>query len=142
MRLSCVAAAFLFSAPVLLASGCSNGSVSEIPNPARMTPLHVAGNYSGTNTDSVLGDGTVSANIVQAGRSLSGLWTVTYPGNPNAATSFTGMINGTAIALTIAATSFSPCSYSLTGIVSGKQIWRSYTSSNCPNSGSFSITRP
>ncbi len=120
--------------------GCGNNSgpmTMQMPK-----PLSIAGNYSGSNSDSMAGAGTLTIDIVQAGMSVSGLWTFTYPHASLAATSFTGALSGQTLSLNIPATSFAPCAYSVNAMVSGKQISGSYSSSTCGNSGTFLVTRP
>ena len=140
MRISQLSRVLTLSTLVGLLTSCGGG---DSGTPLMMaSPLNIAGNYSGSNTDSASGHGMINANVVQAGKSLSGLWTFSYPSIANPAVSFMGTLNTNILTLSIPSTSFSPCAYAVMGTVSGKQIAGSYMSANCGNSGTFSIARP
>jgi|GEM_PF-5703636 len=134
---------FALGVLVLGLQSCNGSSSTPGPTPTPTPPpVPVAGNYAGSNVDSVHGHGTVTANVVQAGSKLAGGWSFSYPGNPSIITSFTGSVTAAAIALSVPAELGVPCSYSVMGTANGKQISGSYSSSNCGNSGTFMISRP
>jgi len=136
---------YFFAVGILLlgVQGCNGGSSTPRTTPTPTPPpARVAGNYTGSNVDSVQGRGIVSANIVQAGSKLAGGWSFSYPDNPSIVTSFAGSVTASAVALSVPAELGVPCSYSVMGTASGKQISGSYSSSNCGDSGTFMISRP
>jgi len=136
---------FVFALGVLILGLQACGGGSAAPSPSKLpraTPASVAGNYTGTNVDSAHGRGIVTANIVQAGSSIGGGWSISYPGNPSPITSIIGTITGSQLVLSAPAQLGVPCAYAVTGTVAGKDIAGTYLSTNCGNSGTFVMTRP
>ncbi len=118
-----------------LTAGCSSSS------PTAPSEISVAGNWSGTLSDSLAGTGRLAFTFAQSAAALSGTWSTTYsnPGYNNGG-SLSGSVSGSSVTLTLTPSVPTYCPYNVTGTLSGSTLSGTYAAFNCTVavSGTFS----
>jgi hypothetical protein len=116
--------------------GCGGSSTSPTST--------VAGNWSGTISSNVVGNGTLTMTLLQSGTALSGTWSTTYANSSNNNSgSLAGSVNGAQLGATLTPSVPSTCPYNAAGTLSGTTISGTYAAFNCTvaASGTFTITK-
>ena len=133
MRFSALAAAL-----AVLATACGSS------DPAAPSAPNVAGTWTGTVTDAVMGQGTVRLAISQTGSSLAGTWATTYANvTNNNGGSLTGTVSADNVTATLIPTTPTACPFNATATLNGRAMSGTYTAFNCAMavSGSISVSR-
>jgi hypothetical protein len=102
------------------------------------------GNYGGSFSDAIAGNGTLSINLTQNTVYLAGTWSYTFT-NPtyNTAGKLYGVVtSGSTLEFYLAPNVLTACPYVATGTLSGSTISGSYVGVNCTfsDSGTYTVT--
>ena len=118
-------------------TACSDSSTSP-------TPTDLSGTWTGTLTDSRVGNGTARVTFSPSGTGLSGTWSSTFPdpSNNNSGT-LSGSVNGSSVMITLTPSVPISCPFQVTATVAGNQMTGTYAAVNCsvPDSGSISLSK-
>jgi hypothetical protein len=130
----------------LLTAACGSATVTNPSN--TVSPVNLAGTWTGSANSNVAGAGTVDATISQSAQTLSGSWSVRYPNAAyNNSGSLSGSIQNSTVSLALSSSIATPCPYSVNGMfatASGRTtITGTFTTVNCatPQNGAFTISR-
>jgi len=120
-------------------SACTSGRsflcVPKLPD--------ISGTYTGTLTDAVSGNGTITLSLEQKERHLTGLWSVTYANGQGNSGSLTGTVSKSAVRAKLL-TRIPDCFYHALVTISSNGFQGTFVdSARCPeeDSGSFTIPR-
>jgi hypothetical protein len=113
-------------------------------NPSSPSSTSIAGTWTGSINDSLVGAGSVRITFNQSGSGLSGTWSTSFAnGVLNNGGSLTGSMNGSNIAATLAPSNPLECPYNVTATRNGNTITGTYAAFNCTVavSGSVNVTK-
>jgi hypothetical protein len=135
-------ATFVISAAlVVLANACSGSGGSPTPPSSGTTPALIAGDYSGTISDSIAGSGALGLSVTQSGNKISGQFADTFSDFPQDNTgSIAGTVTGSSFTGSMKSI-LGMCRLSLEGSVSGTTLSGTFSASSCSyaETGTFSV---
>ena len=103
----------------------------------------VSGTYSGTINDAIGGAGSITVSVEQKGRSLTGLWSTSYPHAAGLSGTLTGTVSKTAIEAKLT-TPYARCFYHVIATIGAASFAGTFSDTrHCPedDSGSFTLNR-
>ena len=104
----------------------------------------LAGTWTGTVIDSLVGTGTIRITISQSGSTISGTWASTFPdpADNNGGTA-SGTLSGSSLSATLTPSNPSSCPFNVTATVSGNRMTGTYAVFTCTIAvtGSLELTR-
>jgi hypothetical protein len=113
-------------------------------SPSSPSSSSIAGTWTGSITDSLLGPGSVRITFNQSGGPLTGTWSATFVnGAVTNGGSFSGSINGSNISAILTPNDPLECPYNLSATRNGNTITGTYAALNCTVvvSGSVTVTK-
>lgn len=121
--------------------GCEGGDDDDGNAPPA---VNVSGNFAGTVSDSIAGNGTLTLSLSQNGNNVSGTFQSRFA-NPasNNSGSVNGTVSGTTLELTVTPSNPNSCPFRVVGQATGTQATGTYAAFNCSAavSGTVTLTR-